>query len=52
MVHLLHKAAFIEMWVGDHGNLDGSPQDGSDTVFAEVYPALLRALRASVAARD
>lgn len=48
----LALAAFIEMWVNDHGNLDGSPQDGSETVFAEVYPTLLMALRASVAARD
>ncbi|MCJ2132215.1 hypothetical protein [Methylobacterium sp. E-045] len=44
----LALAAFIEMWVDNHGNLDGSPQDGSETVFAEVYPALLKALRASV----
>ncbi|MCC0808087.1 hypothetical protein FPV16_18030 [Methylobacterium sp. W2] len=48
----LALADFIETWVDGHGNLDGSPQDGSDTVFAEVYPALLKALRASVAARD
>ena len=44
----LALAAFVEAWVDDSGNLDGSPQDGAETVFAEVYPALLRALRASV----
>ncbi|KQQ37532.1 hypothetical protein ASF58_23475 [Methylobacterium sp. Leaf125] len=44
----LALAAFVETWVADHGNADGSPQDGSETVFAEVYPALLKALRASV----
>ena len=44
----LALADFIETWVADHGNTDGSPQDGSETVFAEVYPALLRAVRLSV----
>ncbi|KQQ39139.1 hypothetical protein ASF58_22875 [Methylobacterium sp. Leaf125] len=47
----LALVAFVETWVGDHGNADGSPQDGSETVFAEVYPALLKALRASVTAK-
>ncbi len=44
-------AAWIEEWVSDHGNTDGSPQDGSKTVFGEVYPALLNALRVSVNGR-
>jgi len=44
----LALASFIETWVANQGNADGSPQDGSATVFAEVYPALLKALRASV----
>lgn len=26
-------ADFVETWVADHGNADGSPQDGSETVF-------------------
>jgi len=47
----LALAAFIETWVADHGNADGLPQDGSETVFAEVYPALLKALGASVTAK-
>ena len=44
-------AAWIEEWVSDHGNANGLPQDGSDTVFAEVYPALLNAVRVSVNGR-
>lgn len=47
----LALVAFVETWVADHGNADGSPQDGSETVFGEVYPALLKALRASVTGR-
>lgn len=41
----LALADFVATWVDSHGNADGSPQDGSETVFAEVYPALLRTVR-------
>ena len=47
----LALVAFVETWVADHRNADGSPQDGSETVFGEVYQALLKALRASVTGR-
>lgn len=43
----LALADFIETWVADHGNADGTPQAGSETIFAEVHSALLRTVRTS-----
>ncbi|MCK2056942.1 hypothetical protein [Methylobacterium sp. 37f] len=41
-------ASFVEAWVADYANTNGAPQDSERTAFGEVYPALLKALRASV----